>query len=83
MKIVQTILKSGDTQQVAWIDNDPRVRVGVQVTLKDSDEPERLWKVTAMGAIADKTDIAGKRSGTWFNTDFVRKGNSYVSATGN
>ncbi len=83
MKIIQTILTSDNARQVAWIDNDPRVRIGCQVTLKDSDEPARLWKVTAMGAIADKDDIAGKRSGTWFNTDFVRKGGSYVGATGN
>jgi hypothetical protein len=37
-------LKDGSTRRSCWVDK--RVNVGDRITLKDSDEPERLWTVT-------------------------------------
>ncbi len=37
-------LEDGNTRRTCWVDK--RVSVGDRVTLKDSDEPGRLWTVT-------------------------------------
>jgi hypothetical protein len=38
-------LRSGATERTCWVDRN--VQVGQSITLKDSDEPDRLWQVVA------------------------------------
>ena len=54
-KLVQCHLKSDTKETVAWL--EPKIKVGNQITLKDSDEPERLWEFLSIGEPRDKTDI--------------------------
>jgi hypothetical protein len=41
--LVQVDLRCGDRFRTCWI--EPRVRVGDQVTLKNSDDPRQRWDV--------------------------------------
>jgi hypothetical protein len=45
--LVQVDLRSEDRLLTCWV--EPRVRVGNTITLKDSDEPSRLWTVLRVG----------------------------------
>lgn len=86
MKIAQCTIINGNSSQVAWLDKVDQLRVGCRVTLKDSPEPERLWTVNSIGKADDSKEVTvgiGKRSQTWFNTDFVRKDGSWKNASGN
>ena len=31
-----------------YVDNDPRMKVGSQITLKDSEMPSIMWEITEM-----------------------------------
>lgn len=42
-EMIQVEMCSGDMIRVAWVDRD--VKAGDQLTLKNSEEPGRLWKV--------------------------------------
>jgi hypothetical protein len=44
----QDLLRSGTTERTCWIRAD--VRRGSRVTLKNSEEPGRLWDVVRVGA---------------------------------
>jgi len=44
----QCILTCGSLQTTTWLRED-KIKVGVGVTLKDSDSPDRIWTVAAMG----------------------------------
>lgn len=39
----QCRIRSGKLRDVVWLDRDPKV--GMSVTLKDSDDPDRLWYI--------------------------------------
>lgn len=39
----QVRLRSGDTEMTCWVDRS--VRDGQMITLKDSENPDRLWLV--------------------------------------
>ena len=41
--VVQAQLRSGTTHRTAWI--EPKAKVGDQITLKNSEEPDRRWDV--------------------------------------
>jgi len=43
----QARLRSGATERTCWVRTD--VRQGNRVTLKNSEEPDRLWDVTWAG----------------------------------
>lgn len=40
----QCTLRSGNTETVAWIE-EHGARVGNRVTLKDTEDPEKIWTV--------------------------------------
>jgi len=44
MRYKQCVIKSGTSRIVAWLDAD-KIKVGIRITLKNSDEPRRWWKV--------------------------------------
>lgn len=38
-------LMSGETETMCWLDDDPRLQPGVQVTLKSHSDPTKLWTI--------------------------------------
>jgi hypothetical protein len=46
----QARLRSGDTELTCWVDRS--VRAGQMITLKDSENPDRLWLVTEVSESA-------------------------------
>ena len=40
-----------------YVDNDPRLKLGSEITLKDSENPEQLWVVMEMHEVVKRTDI--------------------------
>lgn len=53
--VVQAQLRSGTTHRTAWI--EPRAKVGDQVTLKNSEDPDRLWDVVELSEPQRAGDI--------------------------
>ena len=64
--LVQVDLRSDDRLLTCWV--APKVKVGDQITLKDSEEPERRWDVLRVGEARAAGDI--KRG---WNFDFKRR----------
>jgi hypothetical protein len=54
-KLVQVDLRSNNVYRTCWV--EPRVRVGDQVTLKDSVDPGRRWDVLRVGAVRSSNEI--------------------------
>jgi hypothetical protein len=48
-------LASGTARRSCWVDR--KVKAGDRVTLRDSEEPERLWDVLSVGAPKLTSDI--------------------------
>lgn len=76
-KLVQVELHSklakkvGYKVMMSWVENRPDLKIGCRITLKDTEEPERLWTVMSIGPEHDRSDI--KRG--WGMTDyFVKEG---------
>lgn len=53
--LVQVDLRSDTRYRTCWV--EPRVKVGDQITLKNSDEPTRLWDVLRVGEARLASDI--------------------------
>jgi hypothetical protein len=53
--LVQVDLRSGDRYRTCWV--EPRVAVGDQITLKNSDEPKLRWDVLRVGETRASSDI--------------------------
>jgi hypothetical protein len=53
--LVQVDLRSANRYLTCWV--EPRVRVGDQVPLKNSDEPTRRWDVLRVGDARPLNDI--------------------------
>lgn len=66
MKKVQVKLASGPARLTCWV--EPKVKVGQQITLKDSDEPNRWWMILEVGPETDTSEIKRK----WGQTDVPR-----------
>lgn len=84
MKIVQCSLSAKHGENIystltVWLDVRPDLKEGAFVTLKDSDEPERLWKVESVGdRQEEKADIVIKgHSQAFFKRDMHRKNGSW------
>lgn len=56
-KMRQCRLASNGTITTAWLPDDKRLAVGKNVTLKDSDDPARLWEILYMGESHERKDI--------------------------
>jgi hypothetical protein len=46
--VVQVQLQSGTTVRTCWV--APRVKSGDEITLKNSEDPQRLWRVMTVTA---------------------------------
>lgn len=57
MMVAQVGLRSDTTTRTCWVPVRPNLRVGVSITLKNSDEPDRLWEVVAMSEPRDRAGI--------------------------
>lgn len=55
-KIVQCLLESDNQRLVAWLSAE-RIKPGFSVTLKDSDDPTRWWKILSMSQEYEKGSI--------------------------
>lgn len=49
MLMIQAKLQSGETHRTCWLDCSKRLIIGTAITLKNSDEPDRWWKITGVG----------------------------------
>jgi hypothetical protein len=49
--LVQVKLRSGTTERTCWIDNAD-VKTGYEITLKNSEEPGRRWRVITVSTEA-------------------------------
>ena len=67
----QCNLKSSNSVMTAWLEAD-KVRAGIKVTLKDSQDPARWWLITSVGDTAlPKDEIKGSHaSEDWYKKDF-------------
>lgn len=45
---VQLYLKSGRSRMVVMVDQDKKLKPGLQVTLKDSEDPTQWWEIVTM-----------------------------------
>lgn len=54
-RVVQVDLRNGSNLMTCWV--EPKVKVGNLVTLKDTDEPSRLWEVLRVGREHERSDI--------------------------
>jgi hypothetical protein len=48
-EMVQVRLESGATRLTCWVDRRKPFRVGTVITLKNSDDTDRLWTVRSIG----------------------------------
>lgn len=55
MKKVQVTLQSDNAMLTCWV--EPKVTAGNYITLKDSDDPHRLWKVLSVGEPKEVSEI--------------------------
>lgn len=53
--LTQVDLRSDNRLLTCWV--EPKVVVGNRITLKDTDEPERLWEVLRVGVKQKATDV--------------------------
>jgi hypothetical protein len=54
---VQVQLESGTTRLTCWVDQRKPFRVGNVITLKNSDDSDRLWTVRSVGEAKDAATI--------------------------
>ena len=72
MKYQQVLLKSGDTSQVVFIETG--LKKGFYITLKDSDQPQRRWKIVEMYEVMNEKDIKDSHSSeNWYKKDWLYK----------
>lgn len=56
--MVQVRLQSGKSHRVCWLrKEDKPFKVGSFITLKDSEEPDRFWRVMGIGEPKELKDI--------------------------
>ena len=53
----QCKLKSENIEQVVWLPAHPKLRAGVHVTLKDTEDPTRVWQVVETYSSCEKSDL--------------------------
>jgi hypothetical protein len=54
MQLQQTKLASGNRRTICWLPRDPRVKVGVVISLAKSD---RRWRVLEQSTVIDHSEI--------------------------
>lgn len=70
----QCVLQSGDSVIVSWL-LASEAKVGIRVTLKDSDDPTKWWTITSVGKqeLAKKDIKDSHEAKNWYKKDFRGK----------
>jgi len=55
LMLVQVDLRSDSRYMTCWV--EPRVKVGNAITLKNHEEPSRLWEVLRVGEPQERSKI--------------------------
>jgi hypothetical protein len=55
--IVQVELRSGVTRRTCWVGTDKKFTVGKRITLKNSEDADRLWSVISISEPRDASDV--------------------------
>jgi len=53
--LVQVDLRSEDRYMTCWV--EPKAKVGNRITLKNFNEPDRLWEVLRVGEPRERSSI--------------------------
>ncbi len=61
----QCRLQSENMVTICWLSNEKDFKEGDWITLKDSDEPKRRWKVTIKGQAHSLSDVKDR----WHSQD--------------
>ena len=65
-QVRQYELRSGSHTFVTFLD-DLNLAVGSKITLKDGNDPDRLWEVVASFAVADEKDLHNQNAADNWN----------------
>ena len=67
----QCILEMGNARITCWLEAS-KVRVGIKITLKDSENPTQWWKVVSVSGVElPRKDIKGSHNSySWHEKDF-------------
>lgn len=55
MRKVQVRLQSDDRVRTCWV--EPKVKIGNRITLKNSEDPDRMWTVLSVGEPTEMNEI--------------------------
>ena len=55
--VVQVVLQSERSHRTCWLDTSKKFQVGDELTLKNSEEPERRWRVNTIGEPKDASEV--------------------------
>jgi hypothetical protein len=80
-QLVWCKLKNGNSQIDAYLEFKSKMRVGVKVTLKDSEDPTIWWTVESMGEPIDAELVERKEN--WYKTNFTREDGVFTSKSWN
>lgn len=69
----QCRLSSKNAVQIVWLSDEKKFKVGDYVTLKDTDEPKRRWRVDTMGKGHPMSDVKQKWTSQDLKRDATRK----------
>lgn len=58
MPVTQCRLKSDTLEQTTWLPSHPKLRAGMHVTLKDSEDPTRVWLVVETYSTESKNIVS-------------------------
>lgn len=56
-EMVQVRLSSGDARRICWVDTAKKPKVSSRITLKNSEDPDRLWTVVWMSQPQDSANL--------------------------
>lgn len=56
-KLTRVYLVSGHTNLDCYVDDHPHLKIGVDITLADDEDPKRLWTVKAMYETVERYSI--------------------------
>jgi hypothetical protein len=56
-QMVQVTLVDGNSHRVCWVPTEKGPKLGSKITLKNSEDPERLWSVMTIGESAESSNL--------------------------
>ena len=66
-------LKDKTTTMQCFVEHDPKLDVGDQITLKSSNDPDRWWEITSIGEPIEKGIAQKQKSERFFDKDYHGK----------